>query len=682
MDSAFKRLLTTEVQFVKGVGPKLALLLGKLGIRTVAHLLLYLPYDYEDRRTISTISGVRPGIFQTFIVKIGGFSTHRTRSGRSITSALAYDNTGTIELTWFNAPKYLTARIHHEENYFMFGKADFYNNSLQIAHPEITPYEKGTETTATLLPVYGLTEGLNQNHVRAILRNALDTFLPKTDFYPHEFCERHRVISIVDALRQIHFPENDELLHHARRRLVFDEFLSFNYLMAERRSRREIIRVSAYIVENEKETAFREKLPFTLTDAQERVIADIQKDICSGMMMYRLIQGDVGSGKTVVAAYAMFAAWYNGKQAALMAPTSILAQQHFIKIHTLLTPLGVNVRLLIGATKKKEKEEIREALIGGTCDVLIGTHALIVEQVAFAKLGLVVVDEQHKFGVEQRKKLQDKGENVHYLVMTATPIPRTTALVYFGDTDISIIDQLPAGRKIIKTVVRFEKSRFQLYEFIKKEITAGHQVYAVYPLVEDSDTVDLKSAQTMYTEFADNFGKDDVALLHGKMTAQDKNDVMERFLRKEIHVLVATTVIEVGVDSPHASVLVIEHPERFGLAQLHQLRGRVGRSDIQSYCVLLVSNYIPKETLARLNEFSSVDDGFRIAELDLEYRGGGKMLGKQQHGEAGFRIGSIVRDKEIFYETKTIAEKMRTVEKRYWDYDAVARWYFPDDTGE
>lgn len=682
MDSTFNRILTTEVQFVKGVGPKVAQLLAKLGIRTVAHLLLYLPYDYEDRRSVCTLSSVRPGMSQSFIVRIGSFSTHRTRSGRSITSALAYDNTGAIELTWFNAPKYLQKSINHDENYFLFGKPEFYNNSLQIPHPEITPYEKGMEKTATLLPVYGLTEGLTQNQLRTIMRNALETFVPHTDFYPHEFRERHRVIEITAALHGIHFPENDEVVAQARRRMVFDEFLSFNYLMAERKNRREVIHVTPYTVRSEREQHFRAGLPFSLTDAQERVIHDIQKDLCAGIMMYRLIQGDVGSGKTVVAAYAMFAACYNGMQAALMAPTSILAQQHFEKIYALLSPLGVKIRLLIGATKKKEKEAIRKELLEGTCDVLIGTHAVIVENVQFNRLGLVVVDEQHKFGVEQRKKLQDKGENVHYLVMTATPIPRTTALVYFGDTDISVIDQLPAGRKPIKTVVRFEKARFQLYEFIKKEIAAGHQAYAVYPLVEDSDTVDLKSAQTMFNEFCEYFGTHTVALLHGKMTAQEKNDVMERFKHKEIHVLVATTVIEVGVDSPHASVLIIEHPERFGLAQLHQLRGRVGRSDIQSYCVLLVSNYIPKETLARLNEFASVDDGFRIAELDLEYRGGGKMLGKQQHGEAGFRIGSIVRDKEIFYETKTIAEKMRIVEKRYWDYDAVARWYFPDDTGE
>ncbi len=676
------RLSHTEVKFVKGVGPKVAALLEKLGIRTVFDLLIYLPYDHEDRRNITTVASVRPGVSQTFIVKIGGFSTHRTRSGKKILSALAYDNTGTVEIVWFHAPAYIEKSIDHDAVYYLFGKADYYNGSVQIAHPEITPYGTGDEQFATLLPVYGLTEGITLNMLRKIMRTALDTFGAVSDYYPQEFSAHHSLSDLAEAIRCCHFPKDGTEKFTARKRIVFDEFLSFNYLMAKRRANRAVVRVTPYTVKAAEEKRFRDMLPFTLTNAQERVIVDIQKDLLSGGMMYRLIQGDVGSGKTAVAAYAMYAAFYNGKQSALMAPTSILAEQHYAKIAALLSPLGVTVRLLIGATKKKDKEAIREELINGTCHVLIGTHALIVENVQFADLGLTVIDEQHKFGVEQRKKLQSKGENVHYLIMTATPIPRTTALVYFGDTDISIIDELPAGRKPIKTVVRFEKSRGKLYDFIKDEIAKGYQTYAVYPLVEDSDTIDLKSAQSMYEEFVAHFGAHDVGLLHGKMAAAEKHAVMERFTKKDIHILVATTVIEVGVDSPHATVLVIEHPERFGLAQLHQLRGRVGRSDIQSYCVLLVSKMLPVETMQRIHEFAETEDGFKIAEMDLEYRGGGKMLGTHQHGEAGFRIGSIVYDKEVFFETKSIAEKMLAAEKRYWDYDAVAQLYFPDDTGE
>ncbi len=675
----FDELRNKNVQYIKGVGPKNSEKLNRLDVNSVLDLLYYIPYDYEDRRNIKKTTEAEIGQSQSFIVQIGDISSYRTRRGKKIYSVFAYDNYGSITLTWFNNPKYLFKKIDKDKYYFVFGEVKVYGKELQIAHPEIVEYEKGLKQIKTMLPVYHLTEGLTQNYLRKIISRALDEYLDRIeDFYPSKFKKKHDLCSLADAIEDIHFPENKNVKNKAYKRLIFDEFLAFNYIMENRKKDRKKIQKEPYNINKQIKNKFLANLPFELTDAQKKVIKEIETDLESTDLMYRLLQGDVGSGKTVVAAYLIYLAYYNDKQSAFMAPTTILANQHYENIKNYLEPLGVSIGLITGSISEKKKKKIIKQTRDGEIDLLIGTHALIYDRVEFAELDLVLIDEQHKFGVKQRKELQNKGNDPNYLIMTATPIPRSTALVYYGDTEISVIDEMPAGRKDIKTGIRFEKDRMKMYEFLKEEIDKNNQVYVVYPLIEENDELDLKSAESMYEEFVDYFKESKVGLLHGKMDDTRKRDIMRKFSNNKISILVSTTVIEVGVDSPNATVLVVEHPERFGLAQLHQLRGRVGRSNKQSYCILFVSNKVNEETFERLKKLTKTNDGFKIAKMDLKDRGSGKLLGKMQHGALDFKIGQVFENRKTFLETKKIAQKMIKHEKKYWNYEKFCSIYFPE----
>ncbi|TYB30927.1 MAG: ATP-dependent DNA helicase RecG [Candidatus Mcinerneyibacterium aminivorans] len=674
----FDELKEKNVQYVKGVGPKNSKKLQRLDIDSVLDLLFYIPYEYEDRRNIKKTTEAEIGQSQSFIVQIGNISSYRTRSGKKIYSVFAYDNYGSITLTWFNNPKYLFKKLDDDKYYFVFGEVKVYGRELQIVHPEIVEYEKGLKQIKSLLPIYHLTEGLTQNYMRKIVRKAFDKYLKYVeDPFPESFTEKHQLMDLKKAIKNIHFPKNNELKQKSRKRIIFGEFLAFNYIMEKRKALRKKVKKEPYTVDKEKKQKFVNNLPFELTKAQKKVIREMEKDLTGKNVMYRLLQGDVGSGKTVVAAYLIYIAFYNNKQSAFMAPTTILVNQHYENIKKYLQPLGVKIGLLTGSVSEKKKKEIVSAVKNGTIDLLIGTHALIYDRVEFNELDLVLIDEQHKFGVKQRKDLKNKGENPHYLIMTATPIPRSTALVYYGDTEISIIDEMPEGRKEIKTGIRYEKDRIKMYEFLKKEINKNNQIYVVYPLIEENDELDLKSAESMYKEFVEYFGEEEVALLHGRMKDDKKRKIMTKFSNNEISILVSTTVIEVGVDSPNATVLVVEHPERFGLAQLHQLRGRVGRSDKQSYCILFISSKINEETFERLKKFSQTSDGFKIAKMDLKARGSGKLLGKMQHGALDFKIGNVIENRKLFLKTKKIAQKMIKNSKKYWNYAKYCSIYFP-----
>ena len=669
-----QKKLAEPAQYLKGVGPAKKKLLSKIGVYSVLDFLFYPPYDYEDRTKILNISNIREGEKATFILKIGRISEHRTKNGRKILSAVAYDEYGSITLTWFFFSKYLHNLLKPGKIYFVYGAVEFYRGEFQITHPELIPYEEGIKNKDKILPVYHLTEGITQNYLRKEIKKLFEQYGEYIEeYYPDEFLEKYALVDIKTAVKNLHFPDSLEIVPLVKKRFAFDEFFSFNYIMEKRKKKRSNIIKKPYVIKYEIEKKFLDSIPFLLTNAQKRVISEIKTDFCSKKMMYRLVQGDVGSGKTIVAAYALYVATKNGYQAVFMAPTSILAKQHYEKIKTYLKPLDIKMKLLIGSTKEKEKKEIIEEAMEGKIDIIIGTHALFYERVKFKKLDLVIIDEQHKFGVEQRKALQNKGENPHYLIMTATPIPRTTALVFFGDTDISVIDELPGGRKPIKTVIRYEKDLPRIFSFIKEEIKKEHQIYVVYPLIEENEKLDLKSAEKMFTEYQKIFGKENVGLLHGKMSDEEKETIMTNFKENKIKILVSTTVIEVGVDSPNATVLIIEHPERFGLAQLHQLRGRVGRNSLQSYAILLISKKLSPETMARLKEFAKTTDGFKIAELDLKYRGSGELLGKQQHGIFNFKFSTLSENKELFLKTKKIVKKVSNQTK----CDEIALLYFP-----
>ena len=678
MTQSLLELKQKKIQYIKGVGPKNSKKFKRLGINSVLDLLFYLPVDFENKRDIKKTTEAEIGETQSFILQIGDISSYTTRGGRKIYSAFAYDNYGSITLTWFHNPKYLFKKIDSEKYYFIYGKVQIYGREIQIAHPEIQEYEKGLQSLKSLMPVYPLTEGLTNNYIRKVVNNGLKLVEGLDDYYPKKFSKNNDLIELNKAFTKAHFPRDKKEFFKAKKRLSFDEFLTFNMIMEKRKNNRETIEKNPYNINYEKNKKFESKLPFKLTSAQKKAVKEIIEQLKKGKTMYRLLQGDVGSGKTVVAAYIIYITVYNQKQAAFMAPTTILASQHYEKLKKYLRPLDVNIQLLTGNTKKREKEDILNNLKQGEIDLLIGTHAMIYDGVDFHNLDLVLIDEQHKFGVEQRKILKSKGNNPHYIIMTATPIPRTTALVYFGDTDITTIDEMPEGRKEIKTGIRFEKDRMKMYKFLKKEVEKGNQVYVVYPLIDENEKMELKSAKKMYKEFVSHFGSEIVGLLHGRLKNDRKDLIMKKFRNNEIKILVSTTVIEVGVDSPNATVLIVEHPERFGLAQLHQLRGRVGRSDKQSYCILFVSNKINEETLKKLKKFAKTNDGFKIAKMDLEYRGSGKLLGKKQHGSLDFKIGDIFNDLDMFKKTKGLAEEIVSENIGNISYKKLKKIYFPE----
>ena len=663
------------VRFIRGVGPKNADKLSKLDIHFIHDLFFHLPVGYQNRSKITPLNRIEPGQYQSFIVRLGELRELRTKNGRKVVNAEAYDDYGRLELAWFTFPRYLKALLEPHKEYLIFGKTDFYRGRVQMTHPEITPYDPETSLPDHLLPLYPLTAGITHAYLRKIIKTVFNDYEEYLrEFYPPEITAALSLPGLKEAFYRLHFPREEKEAQEARNRLAFDELFFFNLIMERRKAEKERIRKAPYRITPENRARFIKALPFTLTESQNKVIGEIEENLSGDRLMYRLLQGDVGCGKTVVAAYALYCAVANGQQGAYMAPTGVLARQHYETLSAYLDPLGIDTVLITGGMSRSAKEAAHEEIRTGKARVIIGTHALLYDKVEFEKLDMVIIDEQHKFGVAQRKSLQLKGTMPHYLIMTATPIPRTTLMAWFGDVDVSSITAMPAGRGEIKTVLRETSAREKIYQFAEKELQEGRQAYAVYPLVEDSDKMDLRSAETMFQRISKRFGPSQVALLHGKMKAEEKTDVLQAFKKKRVKFLVTTTVIEVGIDVPDATIMIIEHPERFGLAQLHQLRGRIGRGPYSSYCILLTEPSLSESAAERLQKFAHTLDGFEIAEIDLSYRGGGEILGLRQHGGLMMKIARFPGDKGLYKKSKALIKDHRLSAV---DFEKGADFFFP-----
>ena len=662
-------ILQTDIQFVPGVGPKRAGILNKeLDVFTLGDLLRYYPYRYIDRSRmyyVHEIDGSMPYI--QLKGKITAFETFGEGRKKRLVAHFT-DGTGFIDLVWFQGIRFVESKYKANQEYIVFGKPTLFGNRWNMAHPDIDPYMSEADRPDGLMAMYNTTEKmknhyLNSKAVQKIIENAFGMIkerLPES--LSPDVVEAARLMPFHDAVENIHFPKNPILLRDAEFRLKFEElfFIQLNIVRyaADRKDKLNgfvFKRVGKYL------NSFYEKhLPFELTNAQKRVIREIRRDTASGKQMNRLLQGDVGSGKTLVAVMCMLIAMDNGFQSCLMAPTEILASQHFETFRGLLSDMDVNVALLTGSTKKKEREEIHAGLLSGNIDILLGTHALIEDVVQFNNLGFVVIDEQHRFGVAQRAKLWSKNEHPpHVLVMTATPIPRTLAMTVYGDLDVSVIDELPPGRKPVQTLHRYDRKRGALYQFIREQVKAGRQAYIVYPLIEESETLDLKNLEEGFVHIREAFPEFTVCKMHGRMKPAEKEEVMQRFVANEAQIMVSTTVIEVGVNVPNASVMVIESAQRFGLSQMHQLRGRVGRGADQSYCVLITPYELSADTRKRMEIMTGSNDGFVIAEADLKLRGPGDLEGTQQSGiPFNLKIADLVRDNVILFRAREIAESI------------------------
>ncbi len=673
----------TDVKYVKGVGPKIALILSRLNIRTVEDLLFHIPIRYIDRTNIKNVRDIKIGEQITLIGTILDTNFRRSGRGKSISEFLFSDGTGNIKLIFFNQP-YLKKILKRGVHLIIFGTIDFYRG-YQIVQPEFEIAEKNNdirENFGGIIPVYPLTEGLSQKRVRRILNNAiLLTDLSSYEILDKKILDACSVGSLKDAIIKIHKPADLHEAEEAKNTIAFYEFLFIQTYLEKRKvglkEEKGIVIPRSPEIEN-----FLNSLPFSLTKAQKRVIDEIINDMQTGGVMARLLQGDVGSGKTIVALTIALNVINSGHQTAIMAPTEILANQHFNKIKNYLKSTNVKIELLTGSTKTAKKKKIKEGLSSGKIDIVLGTHALIEGDVKFNSLALAIIDEQHRFGVEQRSKLLKKGKNAHLLVMTATPIPRSLAMTLYGDLDISIIDEMPPGRKEIVTRWIKNEKRFELYDFIKRRIIEkGDQVYAIYPLIEESDKLDLKSATMMYEEIKNYFKGIEVGLIHGKITPSEKENIMKRFANGEIKILVGTTVIEVGIDVPNATIMIIEHPERFGLSQLHQLRGRIGRGTKKSFCILISDRFVSDIAVKRLEIMEKTRDGFRIAEEDLKLRGPGNIYGTRQHGLPPFKVANIVKDTEILKKARECAKKIIDYDRdlkynRLLDrFDSIEKYY-------
>lgn len=649
--------LAGSVQYIKGIGPKRAQVLQRVDVENIMDLLYYIPREYSDRSEVIPISDLIELDFEheiTIVGKVVSVQEVRPRRGIKIVKVGIHDGTGLAFGVWFNQP-YIKNQFKNGDKVIFSGKVNQKNynrfRKIELSNPiyENLNMEEHVHTSR-IVPIYPLTDGLNQKNVREMIKNTIDGYLKKMpDLIPENIRQKFNLFSIDDALRFIHFPENKALLDEAKRRLIFEDFFLLQLgILFQRQSIQ--TEQESYSCKEDRALlqAFRKLLPFTLTNAQERVWEDISGDLEKKRPMYRLLQGDVGSGKTAVAAMTLIKGIENGLQGALMAPTEILAEQHYLSLENWFKALDLRVELITGSLKKKAREEILIRLKDGEIDLLIGTHALIQGWVEFKNLGVVVIDEQHRFGVKQRESLRNKGEiHPHVLVMTATPIPRSMALTIYGDLDLSIIDELPPGRKPIKTVWRRPEAREKIYGFIKEQLDEGRQAYVVCPLIDESDVMDVESATQMAEYLAEQvFCEYRVGLLTGQTQKDEREATMQAFRAGEMDILVSTTVIEVGVDVPNANLMLIEDAQRFGLAQLHQLRGRVGRGQAQSYCVL-IGNATTPEGERRLNVMVETNDGFRIAEEDLAIRGPGEFFGTRQHGLPEFKVANLIRDWEV-----------------------------------
>ncbi|MCQ9208244.1 MAG: ATP-dependent DNA helicase RecG [Omnitrophica bacterium] len=642
-------VLNNSAQYIKGVGPARFKILNRLGIHTVRDLLYYLPRRYEDRRNFTPIGRLEVGNYATVKGEIIKLNLWRSKRGLSIFKTAVGDESGALEAIWFNQP-FMKRYFKVGQEIILYAKVEKHRQ-VQMNSPE---YEFVTGKDSSLhmgriVPIYPLTTNINQRYLRTIISRAVESFCSYIpDALPYVLRKKLELLPLTLALRSIHFPQDVTARASAYKRLVFDEFFLFQLLLALKKSHRAkqaqgiVHNMGGKLVEN-----FQKALPFKLTPSQEKVIKEIENDMRASGPMNRLLQGDVGSGKTIVAAYSLVLSVQSGFQAAVMAPTEILAEQHYLTLSKLLLPLNINVGLLIGSMALKTKQETLKDLKSGVLDIIIGTHALLEENIQLKRLGLVVVDEQHKFGVIQRSLLRKKGEIPDYLVMTATPIPRTLAMTIYGDLDISTIKELPKGRLPISTFGVKNEAIKDVYKFIREEVASGRQVYIVYPLINKSQTLKLKAASEMYNKLKqEQFLSLRLGLLHGQMASGEKEKIMRSFKQHKIDILVSTTVIEVGIDIPNASVMVVEHAERFGLSQLHQLRGRIGRGPHPSYCIL-VSDPKTEKAKLRIEAMLATSDGFRLAEQDLDIRGPGRFFGPAQHGAPELKIGNVIRDMEL-----------------------------------
>ncbi|MFO8087311.1 MAG: ATP-dependent DNA helicase RecG [Bacteroidales bacterium] len=663
-------LLKTPITYLKGVGPKRAELLQKeLGIFFFGQLLEYYPFRYIDRSKVHKIREITSDM--TFVQLVGHIKSMETigANQKQRLSVIFQDDSGTIELVWFKGIKWIKEKIVRNQQYVVFGRPALFRNSYNIAHPEMEPLNdvKELEKKGSFQPYYSSTEklknrGLNSKGLEKLLRNLLQTLdngIPEN--LSPDILNHYKLLSRQQAFQNIHFPSDPVMVEKARKRLKFEEFFFLQLKIIGFKKKQQKIRGHVFQqVDYYFNTFFQKHLPFTLTAAQKRVIKEIRKDTASGHQMNRLLQGDVGSGKTLVALMCMLIALDNGFQTSLMAPTEILSTQHYHTISKMLKELDVRIELLTGSTKKADRRRIHEGLLSGDVDILIGTHALIEDIVRFKNLGFVVIDEQHRFGVAQRARLWTKHQiPPHVLVMTATPIPRTLAMTVYGDLDVSVIDELPPGRKPVKTIHVTDAQRLKVFGFIREQIALQRQVYVVYPLIEESKKMDLKDLMDGYKSLSREFPLPNyaISIVHGQMKPETKEYEMNRFVQGETQIMVSTTVIEVGVDVPNASVMVIENAERFGLSQLHQLRGRVGRGAEQSYCILMTKDQLTQDGRQRISTMVSTNDGFVVAEKDMKLRGPGDIEGTQQSGVLDLKIADIVQDEKIL----KAARKMATI---------------------
>ena len=653
-------------------------LLQKRGLYTVHDLLHYYPRSYEDRRAIHSISSLQPDQLVSVKAKVLRVRTIPLgKSKRSIYEVVVYDPSGQVSCKFFRVPyKGYFERFQPHQEVRLIGKLTEYKGRKEFHHPDLHPISEEEEIENVLFPIYIETEGLSSKKIRAIVEKALE--IEDQDPFPEWMIKKYNLLPEKEALKLVHFPDSEIVEQYlkfrspAQHRIIFQELFWMELQIALRRQGLEKEKSTALKFTGKLRDQVVEKLSFDLTNAQKRAIEEIEEDLRKPHPMHRMVQGDVGSGKTLVAFLTAADAVESGLQAAIMAPTEILAEQHYKNAQKLFEPLGIKVGLLTSNLKAAEKQKQLAALKDGSVQIAVGTHALIQKEVQFKNLGYVVIDEQHRFGVEQRQELKQKGLFPHFLVMTATPIPRTLAMTVYGDLDVNIINEMPKGRQPIVTRKAFESKRIQVMDFVREQLKKGRQAYVVYPLIEESEAIDLKNATEEFEKLKNIFSEYKLGLLHGKMKQAEKEEIMNQFRRSEIQILVSTTVIEVGVDVPNANIILIEHAERFGLAQLHQLRGRVGRGEHKSYCILMLGYALSEEAVLRAEIMESTTDGFKIAEQDLQIRGPGEFLGRRQSGLPGFKMANLVRDLPILQEARNAAkdllardEKLAR-EEHYW----------------